>query len=361
MRLRSVVLVLSISSIILPQLILLRGVRAQSATDSAAVDESKRPVLGAACPYCPWGALAEKIRTAMAPLGYDVQICYNCSGLNSIPIVADRLRPPPLSAGQRDLPVPPDRPVDFGVVNLDFFTDAYRGIGRYRNAGPRLNLRLIARVEDPNYYLVATRVEAFITDLRQIKEKHLPVRMLLEGSIRSEMILKYYEIDREELQSWGGSIVSTEPANRQNFDVVISFANSLNNTPESNVWYELSQRANLRFLQLPDDLLQSLAAASDWEIGMTPVQLMRGMDKPIKTVLTSGTVVYGRADMPDQLAYDVAKALDQSKHALVFSIIPFSYNPDIEWQARRVPLHPGAERYYREKGYVKVSASGAKD
>jgi TRAP-type uncharacterized transport system substrate-binding protein len=27
------------------------------------------------------------------------------------------------------------------------------------------------------------------------------------------------------------------------------------------------------------------------------------------------------------------------------------------WQARGVPLHPGAERYYREKGYIKTAAA----
>jgi TRAP-type uncharacterized transport system substrate-binding protein len=57
--------------------------------------------------------------------------------------------------------------------------------------------------------------------------------------------------------------------------------------------------------------------------------------------------------MPDQFAYDVAKAMDERKRLLIFSILPFSYNPDAMWQARGVPVHPGAEKYYREKGYMK--------
>lgn len=314
---------------------------------------AKRPVLGAACPGCPWGALGDKLKAAMKPAGYNVQICYNCSGLEAVRIVSERRKPLPLTPAQHDRPRPPDAPVDFGVVNLDFFTDAYKGIGRYKGSPPLTNLRLIARVEDPSYYLVATRAESFITDLRQIKEKHLPARLILEDSIRSEMILKYYGIDRDELIAWGGSINGPDATGRQAFDVIISFANSLNNTPESGVWYELSQRSNLRYLQMPDDLIESLAKASEWEIGVTPVQLLHGMDKPIKTILTSGTVIYGRADLPDQFTYDVAKALDEQKHSLIFSIIPFSYNPDIVWQARDVPVHPGAARYYREKGYMR--------
>jgi TRAP-type uncharacterized transport system substrate-binding protein len=329
----------------------------QPAIDQKHDSDAKCPVLGAACPYCPWGALADKVKLAMRPLGYDVQICYNCSGLESVRIVAERRVPPPLRGSEvGELPPPPKRQVDFGVVNLDFFTDAYDGVGIYKSDPPRRDLRLIARIEDPDYYLVATRADALITDLGQIKEKHLPVRILVEPSIRSELILRYYGIDEKELVSWGGSVrnILGSVPDREAYDVVISFANSLNNTPESNVWYELSQRSNLRFIQLPDDLLDSLAKASDWEIAWTPTHLMRGMDHPVKTVVTSGSVVYGRTDMPDRLAYDIAKALDGFKHELVFSIIPFSYNPDLVWKARTVPLHPGAARYYREKGYLKA-------
>jgi len=315
---------------------------------------AKRPVLGAACPWCPWGALADKVKEAMQPYGYDVQICYDCSGANSVRIVDARRKPALLPPDQKALmPEPPDAPVDFGIVNLDFFVDAYHGDGIYQKDGPRNDLRLIATIEDPEYYMVATRRAFFLTDLSQIRERKLPVRILTDNSIRAQMILKYYGISPQELTAWGGAILSTAAENRGDFDVIISFVNSLNNTPESNVWYELSQRADLRYLQLPDDLLENLAKASNWEIGDTPTHLLRGMDHPIKTIRSSGTVIYGKADMPEQFAYDVAKAMDQQKHVLVYSILPFSYDSADVWKARGVPLHPGAARYYKEMGYMR--------
>ena len=76
------------------------------------------------------------------------------------------------------MPAPPNGEVDFGVVDVDFLVDAYRGEGVYKKDGPRTNLRLIAKIEEPEYYMVATRREAFITDLRQIKDRKLPVRIL---------------------------------------------------------------------------------------------------------------------------------------------------------------------------------------
>jgi TRAP-type uncharacterized transport system substrate-binding protein len=48
----------------------------------------------------------------------------------------------------------------------------------------------------------------------------------------------------------------------------------------------------------------------------------------------------------------VARSLDEHKDVLQWSIMPFSYDPKTVWKAGDVPLHPGAEKYYRERGYM---------
>jgi uncharacterized protein len=309
---------------------------------------AKRPVIGGACANCPWGALADKVKAAMVPLGYDVQVCYVCSGDESTRIVAER-RTPQARPGN---PRPPAAPVDFGVTAIDFLTDAYHGIGLYKNDPPKPRLRLLARIEDPNYWLIATRREAFITDLRQIRERHLPARIIVDHTEKSQDVLRYYGITREDLESWGGEFMADNSPERVKADVILHFG-TINNTPESNLWYEISQKSDLRFLQLPDDLLADLAKRYDWEIGDAPLGLLRGIDRPIKSLRSSGTVIYGRDDLPDQFAYDVARAMDEGKHLLIWSILPFSLDPGTVWRARDVPVHSGAAKYYREKGYMK--------
>ena len=37
-----------------------------------------RPVFGGACKTCPWGVVADVVKAAMKPYGYDVQVCYHC-------------------------------------------------------------------------------------------------------------------------------------------------------------------------------------------------------------------------------------------------------------------------------------------
>jgi hypothetical protein len=44
---------------------------------------AKKPVVAAACKLCPWGAIADVLKQALKPQGYDLQICYTCSRGNN--------------------------------------------------------------------------------------------------------------------------------------------------------------------------------------------------------------------------------------------------------------------------------------
>ena len=69
---------------------------------------------------------------------------------------------------------------------------------------------------------------------------------------------------------------------------------------------------------------------------------------------TFGSTIVVSAKLPDSLIYSMAKALNDNAEqvrTLHASLKP--YDPSKAWMALGVPLHPGAERYYREKGYLK--------
>src|SRR5262249_2412904 len=134
--------------------------------------------------------------------------------------------------------------------------------------------------------------------------------------------------------------------------------------PEFNIWYEISQKYDLTYIQLPDALIDKLVKDNDMQRGVIPNGLLRGIHQPIPTAVRTGHAVYTRSDVPDSFAYAVAKALDEHQDLLQWAHIPFSYNVRTVTQAFGVPLHPGAEKYYRERGYLpagaKASAAPAK-
>src|SRR3984957_10615107 len=110
----------------------------------------------------------------------------------------------------------------------------------------------------------------------------------------------------------------------------------------------MSLKKDLVFLALSDDLRQKLAREDGAQLVDIPFRYMRGVgDKPVVTVGTSGEAVYGRDDLPDQFAYDVAKGLDEQHGLLKWAVVPFSYDPATVAGGGGGPLPPGAGPYDR--------------
>ncbi len=61
-----------------------------------------------------------------------------------------------------------------------------------------------------------------------------------------------------------------------------------------------------------------------------------------------------RDDMPDAVAYTIAKAIDEHQAALKWYVRPYSYDPNDAWRDPDIPLHPGAARYFRERGTCRL-------
>ena len=330
-----------------------------AAGQTSASIRDKKPVFGGACRVCPWGAMAEVVQAAMKPYGYDVQICYNCNAIDAPRIVGDARTPPPYKPDPSvpEILAPRNVPglgaIDFGAVAIEFLRSAYKGTGMYAKDKPRTNLRLIANIQDPTYVMVAAKAETGITDLAQIRQKRWPVRILIAGvGSDSASILAHFGLSRQAIEAAGGR-VGNSAEDREKFDVVIGAGGPMTTAPEWRIWTEISQKFDLHFIELPDALLSKLATEGEQERGVIPAGLYRGIERPIPTVVRTGTVVYGRADLPDDFAYIVAKAMDEQQQLLQWRHLPFSYNVHTVWKGFEVPLHPGAARYYSEKGYMK--------
>ena len=342
----------------------------QSASTQKTGYAVKKPVFAGACRSCPWGSIADFVKTAVQPYGWDVLVCYTCAGGPAeARFVADKKMPPPyqemppgVDIASSEIPRPPDGPVDMGATGAQYLWDAYRGIHDFAKdpEGARKSLRIVANIQEPGYYIVAVRANSPITDLRQIVEKRIPAQMLVSmtGGQNTPAILEYFGITKEKLESFGGSLRSPfggdQKELRKGLDVFMGWGN-LENAPEYNMWYELSQKYDLKYLELPKDLREKMVKEYDLEEHNLPIGVLRGVDRDIPSLTRTGTVIYGRTDMPDEFAYTLAKAIDEQQDLLQYAQggMNFSYNYHNVWKAFGVPLHPGAAKYYQEKGYMK--------
>jgi uncharacterized protein len=316
---------------------------------------SRRPIMAGACPTCIWGPIAVLTKQALVAYGYDVQVCYNCNRQLSVPVVAKAMETPPLN--ERDVilgdPPPPKGRVDFGVTNSHTLWRAYTGDG-YAD-GPQKHLRLIAYIEDLHLIQVAAKRSLGLNSLQDVVSQHLRITLLLDGSPFVPPILAFYGLDK--LESWGGTIKhgfgGENAANRNDFDVVITAHGGLAGNIENDLLYEVTQRFDLQFLEFAPDLMSQMRARFLLEIVPVPIGLLKGIDQPMTTLARNGQSVYGRQDMPDDFAYAVARALDENRSKLKYLNRPYFHDSRTVWKGiGGVPLHPGAERYYRERAYL---------
>src|SRR5262245_15659962 len=75
---------------------------------------AKRPIVAAACIDCPWGTVANVLKIALQPYGYELQICYTCERSNNPRIVTGEVKMPPTDP-ENSPPPPAGAAVDFGI------------------------------------------------------------------------------------------------------------------------------------------------------------------------------------------------------------------------------------------------------
>lgn len=321
---------------------------------------AKKPVFAGACKACPWGILAKVTAEALKFYGYDTTICWVCWSSFGPREMADKTKPvmpPGAELGTPEyIEQPPDAVPDISATSESNLIDAWNGTGPYaRDHKQRRNYRVIAVIRTSTYMLAAASKKSGITSLRQIKDRAQPT-WIVGGN---EIIFDYYGIKPEELKAKGGGIMPPEGLGpdrvsrekRASGDVFIG-TGLLANTPEQRLWYEASQLNDLIFLDMDEPLLTRLAQEPGYERAIVPLALFRGVNRPLATVMRPNHFIYVRDEAPNDFAYAVAKALDEHRQLFQVQLEPWYYDPQTVAVTKVIPMHPGAMKYYRERGFV---------
>ena len=121
-------------------------------------------------------------------------------------------------------------------------------------------------------------------------------------------------------------------------------------------WARTALENGFRFLPVEGAVLKSTVAMG-YRPTIMPKSRFHGMAEDITTIDFSGWPMIVRADMPDEAVYPICEAIEKRK-----DVIPTdNYKPlemaqlcaNDEEAPYDVPLHKGAERFYRERGYLK--------
>ncbi|WP_420395477.1 TAXI family TRAP transporter solute-binding subunit [Nioella sp.] len=195
-------------------------------------------------------------------------------------------------------------------------------------------------------------------DLGEILASGEPVRILMKPAGSSavptaEMILEALGSSFEAVRENGGDIVQVGapqiPAVIRDGSADIYIDTMIPGHPTIT---EVALTNDMAYLDLPQAALDALA-----ENGLTPGTWgpwFEGQDGPTSGG-NLGTVLIANASLNDETAYQITRALIENAAAMGEAHAAWRrFNPENAWQPENVgiPLHPGAERYYRERGWI---------
>ncbi len=246
-------------------------------------------------------------------------------------------------------------PGDFGISFGPFLRAAHRGEAPYREAFPDLR-HVASLLGNKLHVIVADRAK--IASLEQIVEQRLPVRLGTGPPGSGEEFLTRETLvalgtSYAEVRSWGGRIDLLGSGERADLfrdghiDLIVF--NMLEGSP---LVTELLLSHPGRVIDLPDDVRTTLE--SSWGVRSTQIAAGRyaGQDAAVTTVGMSFRI-FATQDVAEPVVYEMTRRIAEGK-PLLENVHPGfkAWEPREMARAEGVPLHAGAERFYRERGWL---------
>jgi len=213
---------------------------------------------------------------------------------------------------------------------------------------------------DKYYAAVMATKRSGITSLEEVARKKMPVKFVAQpmgsaSEFSMRLILEGYGMPYDEIKSWGGSVTPTSTGVAQaqmvdgKADVWINVV-----TAGHPAISELAISTELVFLPLSEEVIKKLTAYG-YEKTFLPAKTFKGQERDVPLVGWP-TILVAHKDLKPEVAYLLTKTIVENKEKLVKGHAGFKdFNPADAWKLDRygIPLHPGAEKYYRDKGVMK--------
>jgi TRAP transporter TAXI family solute receptor len=264
--------------------------------------------------------------------------------------------------------------VGTGNADLAITTPCHLGVrwafeGKHFYGGRAFtNLRTLGKLPQDDRLTFAVRADTGIRSFADVRAKRPKLRIATPArdqdnlcSYAIDRILQAHDIDPDDIVRWGGAFVEHESprvclsrAIAGEVDAVFNEAIMLPG------WREWQRSTPVNFIPITPEAMQRLVSG----YGFRPATIESGrLDnaEPIPCLDWSNWVTVVRDDMPESVAYRITAVMveERAEFEARYRHIPVHNSPltyPIE-PARMprdigIPLHPGAERYYREHGYL---------
>jgi TRAP transporter TAXI family solute receptor len=242
-------------------------------------------------------------------------------------------------------------------MGLDIFTKAARDGTDIYQGNPHPKLMMIGQSFSDNY-LHVIRAEGATLDFEDIfKAKDLKIGVTKAGSsdeITYRYVMQHYGTSYEQMRKNGAKIVQGDYNELSSAfkDKQVDYMFIVLGIPGAAV-IDMSQGRGGELLAWPQPVREKFAKTYGYSLGEFPATTYPKYQKgPVPTIVMATTLMTS-ADVPEDTIYKVTKTLCESTADLPKIHASMDvYNCKTAAKVQPVPLHPGAAKYYKEKGFM---------
>src|SRR5699024_5550727 len=200
-----------------------------------------------------------------------------------------------------------------------------------------------------NYIQIVASADSGIETLEDLKGKRISPGAARSGTeLNARAILKaaglsYDDFDKVEYLPFGESVELIK--NRQ-LDVTLQSSG----LGVSSI-RDLANSIDIVVVPIPEDVVAKIDDDA-YQPATIPADTYDGQTKDVPTVAVPNFLITS-ADVPDDLVYELANTLDDNLDDMK-SVLDSAKSIDLDnaLDGMPVPLHPGAERYFKEVGLI---------
>jgi TRAP-type uncharacterized transport system substrate-binding protein len=224
-------------------------------------------------------------------------------------------------------------------------------------------LRSIAVLPSCDQMLFAVKQETGLKSITDIRERRFPLKVFLRGQpdhslhIIVNHLMAAAGFSFDDIVSWGGEV---------RYDAGMAYGPKRIGAVQrdeihaifdegASTWGNMALELGMTFLSLDENLLQRLETAG-LRRGLIKRKNFPKLADDVATLDFSGWPIYTHPDTSEALVTDFCRALKASKDRIPWAEEgPLPLDRMVQDSAEghlEVPLHPAAERFWRECGYI---------
>jgi len=232
--------------------------------------------------------------------------------------------------------------------------NAYMGKGEFDKKND--NLRHLLSLY-PGVFQMAVPKSSDIKTVADLKNKRIvPGKVGFTGTAIAELVLKAYDLSFDSIKKNGGmvSFVGYADSAALMKDGHSDCYMAVTSCPQSTI-IDLNFQPGVRFLGVDDAHMKKLLQLEPGLMAtVIPKTAYKGMTADVPTPGTVTCIVISK-NVPDDIAYNIVKTLyaNWPELAKVKKKDIEDSKPEKALLGNRIPVHPGALRYYKEKGLAK--------